>query len=198
MSLRGEVFVYNPLTQHSLRQSYSNLHGSIHLEMNRFGGHQYEVSHNSCFFPQVHLLENYGGNPYESNLFTPIIVGHNKTQQILSKHFSFATTCFANDLSDCETLLAIGGSFSDPHINALIRQYTKPRHVYYRLVTLEDLVCGSSLENNVSSQIIGYNTPYVPDTLDDSLFIRENGQLVYYKRGTDSFLADTLFWRDYL
>lgn len=51
MSLNGERFCYSPLAQHYLNHSYSNLHGSIHLEMKRFDGQQYEINHNSFFPP---------------------------------------------------------------------------------------------------------------------------------------------------
>lgn len=199
MSLNNDVFEYSPLAQHQLKHSYSNLHGSIHLKLSQFDGHQYEVGHSTLFSPLSHMHELYGGNPYDFNLFSPIIVGHNKTQLILSKHFNFFTTCFANDLSDCDTLLCIGSSFSDLHLDAIIRQYTIKRPVNYRIITLEEeKVHTSVIERNISSLIIGYGTRYIPDKREDKLFIRENGRLVYYKRGTDRFLADSDFWHEYL
>lgn len=164
--------------------------------MKLFDGHQYIVSHNPCASPLLGLHTVYGGNPREIDLFTPIIIGHHKTQQILSKHFNYVTTCFANDLSDCDTFLSIGSSFSDSHLNALIRQYTFHRHVNYRIVTIEKDV--DSIENNVSFDIIGYSPSYTPNDSLNKVFERENGRLVYYKRGTKSFLEDDAFWRDYL
>ena len=196
MSLQDNIFIYRPIEQHNLLQSYSNLHGSIHLKMH-YGGHQYEVYHDPFISPLIHLYGNYGGNPQENDLFSPIIVGHNKTQQILSKHFNYYTTCFANDLSDCETFLAIGSSFSDTHLNALIRQYTLSGLTKYRIITIDNPVCNSFIDNNISS-IIGYGAKYTPDTSTSPLFIRENGRLVYYKSGTSLFLKDIQFWKDYL
>lgn len=198
MSLNNDVFDYSPLVQHQLKHSYSNLHGSIHLTMSLFDGHQYEVGHSTLFSPVSHLHELYGGNPFDVDLFSPIILGHNKTQQILSKHFNYITTCFANDLSDCDTVLCIGSSLSDSHLDAIIRQYTIKRPVNYRIITFEKEVHSSVIERNIASNIIGYGTRYNPDRQEDNLFIREDGRLVYYKRGTDCFLADTDFWEEYL
>ncbi len=198
LSLNGELFNYCPLSHRKLKYTYSSLHGSIHLEMRHFDGQQYEIRHNSFFEPLMYLHEVYGGNPGEIDMFSPIILGHNKTQQILSKHFNYVTTCFANDLSDCDTLLAIGCSFSDLHLNALIRQYTLLRDVDYRIVSLDAIAHNSKLDHNIFAHIIGYGAKYTPDTQDDPLFIREKGRLVYYKKGTDAFLQDTDFWNDYL
>ena len=72
MSLNNDVFDYSPLVQHQLKHSYSNLHGSIHLTMSLFDGHQYEVGHSTLFSPVSHLHELYGGNPFDVDLFSPI------------------------------------------------------------------------------------------------------------------------------
>ena len=145
------------------------------------------------------MHELYGGNPFDFDLFSPIIVGHNKTQQILSKHFHYFTTCFANDLSDCDTILSIGSSFSDSHLNAIIRQYSISRPVEYRIITFEEgEVHNSVIDRNITTHIIGYGERFSPDTREDNLFIRENGQIVYYKRGTDRFLEESSFWEEYL
>ena len=198
MSLNNDFFDYSPIVQHRLKRSYSNLHGSIHLTMSQFDGHQYEVGHNTFFTPLCNMHELYGGNPYEVGLFSPIVLGRNKTQQILSKHFNYFTTCFANDLSDCETILCIGSSFSDSHLNAIIRQYTIARPVSYRIITFEKEVHNSAIDRNFTSTIIGYGARYNPDTREDSVFIRENGRVVYYKLGTEEFLSDMLFIDEYL
>lgn len=199
MSIDGERFAYKPLNQHQLKHSYSNLHGSVHIEMTQFGGQQYEVTHNPLIRPLLHMHELYGGNPSEFGLFTPIIVGHSKAQQILSKHYNYLTTCFANDLSDCNTFLAIGNSFSDSHINAIIRQYTYRNSVSFRIVTLrDDVICSSPLDMKVTSEVFGDKGRYHPDSSKDCCFIRDNGRLVYYKFGTESFLEDKEFQKRYL
>lgn len=198
LSLSGDHYDYFPLKQHRLKYSYSNLHGSIHLNMSYYDGHQYEVRHSLECQSLNCMHELYGGNPDEFGLFSPIIVGHSKTQQLMSKHQNFVTTCFANDLSDCDTILAIGSSFSDPHVNAIIRQYTHNRKVHFRIVIKDSIAYNSSVEKNFSKGFIGYNEPYFPDTKDDTVFERENGDLVYYKLGTDSFLEAVNFWEKYL
>lgn len=199
LSVNNNCYLYSPIKQHGLKRSYLNLHGSIHLKLGEFDGQQYAINYSPTWKPLMNLCQSQGGNPNEFGLFTPIIVGRHKTQQILSKHFEYAATCFANDLSDCETFLAIGSSFKDTHLNAMIRQYTHQRPVNYRIVTLaDDVVFGSRLDNKVMSDIIAYGVPYTIDTPKDKLFIRENGRLIYYKRGTDIFLSDREFWVAYL
>lgn len=190
----GRVFEYDFHNIRSLRYSFYNLHGSIYLN-NEYLIDQYEIVHS----PQptkycAPIISNYGGNPEEILLFSPIITGHNKTQRILDKHFSFPFASFMMDLSECDTILAIGYSFSDPHINSQIRQFTRDRDVNYRIITKEDgQFLGSSLEKNITNNI-GISQ-YTPDTKKDDFFEWKNQKMIVYKRGIESFLQNSYLWQ---
>ena len=104
-------------------EQFSNLHGSIHL-CKKWNGQTYDVIHtdDACILSNALPID--GGNPNELMIFSPIITGRNKTQRLMDKHFNRSIVSFANDLSECAVLIIIGYSFSDPHINILIKEYT--------------------------------------------------------------------------
>ena len=104
-------------------EQFSNLHGSIHL-CKKWNGQTYDVIHTDCACIFSNALPIDGGNPNELMIFSPIITGRNKTQRLMDKHFNRSIVSFANDLSECAVLIIIGYSFSDPHINMLIKEYT--------------------------------------------------------------------------
>lgn len=188
------IFEYNFSRIRTLNYSFYNLHGSIYLHYEYRNG-QYEITHSSiptsC---RQSAIGTYGGNPGEYLLFFPIITGHNKTQRILNKHFSFPFSSFEEDLSECNTVLTIGYSFNDPHVNSQIRQYTHSRNVDYRFITREDgRVSGSSFEWRLIN-VIG-TSQYTSDTEHDDFFEWKNRRMQIYKRGVECFLNNQSLWQ---
>jgi hypothetical protein len=177
------------IAKHNRRRiTFANLHGSIHLSFD-IQEFQYEICHNNSNIPS-HLsnaLQCYGGNPGEQMLFTPIITGKNKSQRIMDKYFSHGFVTFANDLSRCNVILIIGYSFSDPHINAILRQYTYNRNVRIIIVTKESVVCGSGFENTFNNVWL-MNGRYTGDTEADIWYYYDNPKLYVYKQGAKSFI----------
>jgi hypothetical protein len=168
--------------------TFTNLHGSIHLS---FKVHvQHEIYHNDSpdpsYLPEG-ALPCYGGNPGEQLLFTPIITGRNKTQRIMDKHFLHGFVTFANDLSRCNALIIMGYSFSDPHINAILRQYTYNRNVRIIIVTKESVICGSAFEKAFNNVWL-MNGRYTSDSKTDILYHYDNPNLDVYKKGAKSFI----------
>jgi hypothetical protein len=182
------TYNYSILEHNRRKMTFTNLHGSIHLSFD-LQGFQYEIYHSHSAIPS-HLsnaLQCYGGNPGEQLLFTPIITGKNKAQRIMDKHFSHGFVTFANDLSRCDTILIMGYSFSDPHINAILRQYTYNRNVCIIIVTKESVVCGSAFENNFNNVWL-MNGRYTGDTEADIWYHYDNPKLYVYKQGAKSFM----------
>jgi hypothetical protein len=177
------------ISEHNRQKITStNLHGSIHLSFN-FQGSQHEICHNNSTI-HSHLsdaLQCYGGNPGEQLLFIPIITGKNKSQRIMDKHFSHGFVTFANDLSRCDTILVMGYSFSDPHINAILRQYTCNRNICIIIVTKETVVCGSSFEKAFNN-VWFMNGQYTKDTEADIWYHYDDPHLFVYKKGVESFM----------
>ena len=82
------------------------------------------------FFAQ----SNHGGNPNKETLFTPIISGYNKIEHINGKPFNFGLQCF--DCYDSNLFIAMGYSFSDPHLNSMIDTFCRCN---MECVTLNDI-----------------------------------------------------------
>lgn len=101
--------------------AYINLHGSIYLR--QVPDNFYKVAQ----FKEPQHLENAhfcnGGSPNENKLFTPIIAGYSKSQRMLSEPFSFYIGALMADCNLCDELYIVGYSFSDPHINSILKNY---------------------------------------------------------------------------
>ena len=187
-------FIYDYYKLRRKQITYINLHGSIHLYQ-KVGVPHYEIRHSYATKILSHALLNIGGNPNEPLIFAPIITGHNKTQRILSEHFSFPFTAFVNDLSDCDTFMTIGYSFGDPHINSQIYQYTKERKVNYAFITKENgSIAGSSFENSFKEAILIPQEPYHSDADVDKIYHWSCPPMNTYKMGFKEFLKDEKDW----
>lgn len=103
------------------KNSYFNLHGSIYLKQNPWM--LYDVSQDQNVQYLTTMREQEGGNPHNKTYFSPIISGYSKTQRLLSQPFSYGMACFAQDLQECSRIDIIGYSFSDPHINSMLKSF---------------------------------------------------------------------------
>lgn len=175
---------------HSIsKNTFSNLHGSIHLSL-EFISNQYEIVHNDIIKLYDNALEIYGGNPNELIIFSPIIIGKNKSQRILDKHFNQNIVTFANDLNQCSTLLIIGYSFSDNHINMLLKQFIQIEKCKVVIIDKTDKIDNSDFERNFNNVFFPKNK-YTPDTHEDHWFSYSSPDLSVYKRGCDHIFTDT-------
>lgn len=172
-------------------EQFSNLHGSIHL-CKKWIGQTYDVIHTDTTCILDYALPNDGGNPNELMIFSPIITGRNKTQRLMDKHFSRSIVSFANDLSECAVLIIIGYSFSDPHINMLIKEYTSFDKTKVLVVDKLSNVYESSLFNKLI-RLIPIQPQYTPDNSSDDWFSYNNSTVKVYKRGCESLFHHTTF-----
>lgn len=172
-------------------EQFSNLHGSIHL-CKKWNGQRYEVKHTDITSIFNYALANDGGNPNELMIFSPIITGRNKTQRLMDQHFFRSIVSFANDLSECAVLIIIGYSFSDPHINMLIKEYTSFDKTKVLVVDKLSNVYESSLFNKLI-QLIPIQSQYTPDNSSDDWFSYNNSTVKVYKRGCENLFNHTTF-----
>jgi len=175
----------------SARLSHFNIHGSIFLN-HIFTGLEYETVYHD--YPQnlsVVALEIKAGNPSEKLIYSPLVIGYNKTQRISNKPFNLGYNAFANDCNDCTALLTVGYSFSDPHINSILSTFTKWDRAKLMCVTkLDSDFYRSSLE-----RLIDYNIVPINPGVDDKTWFHENGdQKHVYKLGFEEFLKDKQNW----
>lgn len=119
--IEGDTFVYNLKKFSNHHLTYYNLHGSIYIDYNPYTGIK--------LLDRPVELENAiritGGNPNEQKIFLPIIAGYHKSQRIMSQPFNFGLGAFMCDCDDCETIMIVGYSFSDPHINSILSNFIK-------------------------------------------------------------------------
>lgn len=114
------------------KYSYFNLHGNIYLKQNPWM--LYDVSQDQNVQYLTTMREQEGGNPHNKTYFSPIISGYSKTQRLLSQPFSYGMACFAQDLQECSHIDIIGYSFSDPHINSMLKSFGQLRDKHVNIV----------------------------------------------------------------
>lgn len=183
-------------TQLDVIQSYKNntffnLHGSIHLSIGK-NGYGYYIRHNekACELNSAHL--NKGGNPNEPLIFSPIITGRNKTQRLMDEYFNRGVVSFANDLRECTALLIIGYSFSDPHINMLIKEFTEFGKT--KVIVIDYLKDESAYDSNLFERIIRIiplNSKYKKDGPCDEWLSCNNLYVNIYKGGSAKLFSDS-------
>lgn len=170
------------------RKTFSNLHGSIHL-CQEYKGEGYEVIHRvgTCWLNSAIPIK--GGNPNELIIFSPIITGQNKTQRITDKYFNYNIVTFANDLCRCDTLLIVGYSFSDPHLNMLIKQYVSIDKTNVVVIDKTDIVHNSSLLDKLF-RLFPPQRQYKSDADLDDEFSYNESSLKIYKRGCENLFTN--------
>lgn len=178
----------------SSTKTFSNIHGSIYLKRELMGYH-YGVKHLDipCYLDSA-LLSN-GGNPNQQLIFSPIITGNNKTQRILDEYFSHNIITFGADLSRCDLLLIVGYSFSDSHINMLIKQYVIKRNVKIVVIDIKNPYYFSDKPNIIDTMIMP-QIKYIPDNKENDWFYLNNKSLSVYKKGFESFLYNKSLWNN--
>lgn len=175
------------------RLSYFSLHGSIYWDVRYNSDYYYEVV-KSSFVEGVKPLWADGGNPNEQLIFSPIIVGYTKTQRCMSFPFSIGFTNFINDCCDCDKILAIGYSFSDPHINTIIYNHINHRKVQLINIGLVEKNCNFD-HTNEYLKISGFVKRIYKEKEDEEWFYGLNNEFLAYKKGTKYFLENVNNWK---
>jgi len=178
------------------RLSHFNIHGSIFLK-HTMVGIQYETLYSSSAQHLLYALPINAGNPSERLLFSPIITGYNKTQRIVNKPFNFGFSAFTNDLNNCEGLLTVGYSFSDPHINCILSSFTHWNKTQFIHVTK----CNGNFDNpnNREYAQLDYSvTSLYKEEENDTWFHDSSKRKHIYKQGFSNFLEETSNWITFL
>jgi len=128
-----KAFTYDLREFRMTKLTYFPLHGCSYIYKEAFDRvHLSSTIQSMPFFAQ----SNHGGNPNKETLFTPIISGYSKLEHINGKPFNFGLQCFANDCYDSNLFIAMGYSFSDPHLNSTIDTFCRCN---MESVTLNDI-----------------------------------------------------------
>jgi SIR2-like domain len=122
--------------------SFYNLHGSLHWS---FQDANYKVTRNADPYVlmatkkyksyQEYLFEKTAihANPNERIFPTQIITGYRKTQRTNQEPFSLFYHTFLYDIYEADVIVIIGYSFSDPHINHLLREALRTNKKVYNV-----------------------------------------------------------------
>ena len=178
------------------RLSHFNIHGSIFLK-HTMVGIQYETLYSSSTQHLMSALPINAGNPSERLLFSPIITGYNKTQRIVNKPFNIGFSAFTNDLNDCDGLLTVGYSFSDPHINCILSSFTHWNKTQFIHVTK----CNGNFDNPSNREYaqLDYSvTSLYKEEENDTWFHDISKRKHIYKQGFSNFLEETSNWITFL
>jgi hypothetical protein len=170
--------------------THFNLHGSIFLHKMRMDVPEikdetvYDLSGKNEY--RDFIYED-SGNVGELLPFSPIITGYNKTQRISNRPFDLGFHAFANDCNDCQALLTVGFSFSDPHINSIISNSIK----WDKTSFVDINPCSMFQKKEVLlSQFIPKHEKEDSDWIHDL-----SGKKHIFKEGFDAFLSDKGNWK---
>lgn len=186
----GLDVVYKPDYKKNVEShlSYFSLHGSIYWTSKFIDIRQVIVK--STLVDGVKALKAPGGNPNEPLIFSPIIVGYTKSQRSLMHPFNIGFTNLANDCNDCNRLLTIGYSFSDPHINSILQSNTDFSKVRLVNVGYMDSFEDSQEYQRISSSIRSIYT----DKEEDMWFYGQENSVVAFKKGAQEFFLNDDNW----
>lgn len=175
------------------RLSHFNIHGSIFLKYTMVGI-QHETLYSSDVQYLIYQLPINAGNPSERLLFSPIITGYNKTQRMVNKPFNLGFNAFTNDLNDCEGLLTVGYSFSDPHINSILSSFTSWNKAKFIHITRCD---GDFYDQSNREYVqLDYSVTSMHKKEENEMWLHDVSDRKHvYKQGVDNFLSESSNWK---
>lgn len=190
---KKKEFIYDLQRFRRVHLSHFNLHGSIFLDRE----FDYESMKNCIVYnPEVpkydKALLSDGGNPNEFLLFSPIITGYTKTQRGFSTPFNLGFNAFANDCNDCRSIITMGYSFSDPHINSIISNFTSWGKSRIVNVIFTDKEFQKTSEG-IAFDYEVYNL--YKETENEMWFHSQKNKVHTYKKGIRDFLLDKDNWK---
>ncbi len=175
--------------------SFYNLHGSFHWS---FQDADYKVTRSTIpftimstkkykYYPSSFVEEYFNNtNPNEKIFPTNIITGYRKTQRANLEPFNFFYHSFFHDIYQSEIIIVVGYSYSDPHINHLLkeamRRNTKIYNISFRQLSPEAIKNGYT---GFEGMVLKNNYPdYTKWFREAALYFSE------YPNGFTQFLED--------
>lgn len=109
----------------------------------------------------------------------------------MDEYFNRGVVSFANDLRECTALLIVGYSFSDPHINMLIKEFTEFGKT--KVIVIDYLKDKSAYDSNLFERIIRIiplKSKYKKDGPCDEWLTCNNSYVNMYKGGSEKLFSD--------
>ena len=184
--IEGESYGYNLKKFSNHHLTYYNLHGSIYIDYNPYNGIK--------LLDRPVELENAiimaGGNPNEQKIFLPIIAGYHKSQRMMSQPFNFGLAAFMSDCDDFETIIIVGYSFSDPHINSILSNFIKTSIAEIIIVDYSfDYVPPRHMINTVK-RVFKTKTDF--ERVEDGVYRNTNDAITLFLKGFDYYIENYL------
>lgn len=140
------------------------------------------------------------GNPNEPFLISPIITGYKKTQRLSLPPFNAYYNAFFYDCMECDTWYIIGYSFSDIHLNNLMKTAIShrreiPKIIYIDKQDVNSLKNGYNLNANFQDIFNGqvYKIFDKYKYIDDYLFCSNDNKIFLYFDGFETFLRNNVW-----
>lgn len=169
------------------------MHGSIFL-YNEFdlSKMKYLTKYNPEAPEYKMALHSGSGNPNEPLLFSPIITGYTKTQRSFSTPFDLGFNAFTNDYNDCKAIITMGYSFSDPHINSILSNFTCWGKSKLINVTFTE----EEFQKTPEGMIFDYEVyKLYKEDENENWFHSQKKKIYVYKKGVKKFLLDKENWK---
>lgn len=142
-------YYFNEFLDHRL--TYFNLHGSIYLKQQP--NKLYSVVQSDLPNRISYAIPQRGGSTNEQIIFSPIIAGYTKSQRMMGDMFNFGFSSFFADINTCSELIIVGYSFSDPHINSVIRTAFNNDTKKLTIVDYRDYHIIDDIENIINDEL---------------------------------------------
>lgn len=178
--------------------SFYNLHGSFHWI---FQDCEYKTTNSKFpfvlmsskkykYFPSAHVEEFLiDSNPNEKLLQTPIITGFKKIQRISFEPFNYFFHNFFRDVHQSEIIIIVGYSFSDPHINQLLRDALRRKVRIHNIAYRPSCKKFNSITNHWGQALKNDYSEYSKWYKDGEFFYWE-----YVDGFEDFLLSEEWFW----
>jgi hypothetical protein len=184
--IEGESFVYNLKKFSNHHFTYFNLHGSIYIDYNPYTG----IKLLNRPVELENAIKLAGGNPNEQKIFLPIIAGYHKSQRMMSQPFNFGLGAFMCDCDDCETIIIVGYSFSDPHINSILSNFIKTNITKIIIVDYSSDHIPSRRMINTVKRVFKTKTDY--ERVEDGVYRNTNDAIILFLKGFDYYIENYL------
>lgn len=184
--IEGESYGYdlNKFSGHHL--TYYNLHGSIYINYHPYKG----IKLLDRPVELDYAIRMTGGNPNEQKIFLPIIAGYHKSQRMMSYPFIFGFGAFMCDCNGSETIIIVGYSFSDPHINSVLSGFIKTGMTRIVIVDFSsDMQLSGLLKNRIKTV---FNTDYNFEMVENGVYHNENDTIKIFLKGFEKYIEDNL------
>jgi hypothetical protein len=174
--------------------TYYNLHGCINWHERLSSSSlfsEYFCNPHQCDNYQIYSSQNQT-NPGQKLFASNIITGYNKSQRITISPFNHLFNSFYTDLAHADTVIIIGYSLNDPHLNGILKNNItcgNPKVIYI------DMFEGDSIPDKLDKCLFGRNNYKLDNPIKEGgWFLSQDKSQCVFQEGFAEFLNDKSNW----